>query len=442
MSFLKKLWKFISSMQFAIILLVVLAAACCVGSFVTQGLTYEEYAQLYSERRAALIMAVGLDDVFHCLWFLLIAAFLCCNLLLCNLLRLPQLIRRTKRAYDPEAARRGPVTASVAAVKDPEILFEKLRMPSPRRVLAEDGSEYLFSGKHRIGLWGAWVCHLGILCLIVAFSLGQMTHREYTVYGVPGQTKLIGDTGLLLTIDAFEVGLREDDTVSQYTAQITVRDMYGEELKAESAEISVNNPADLFGLRFYQNSTGWAANVSVLKGGELLQEEILCAGEYLQVEDKPGLIVLFNAFYPDYVQVPGQGPTTASGRLNNPAYLYMLYYQEELVGMNVLTQNDVITVDEYTIVFSQPQSYTLIQIKQDRFTGLALFSGLFVLLGLVLAFYLRHTKLWAVQGEDGLWTVSGHCLKGGAMFRTQLEEAAGSPDASDGKPQNTDETEA
>ena len=89
-------------MQFAIILLVILTAACTVGSFVTQGQTYEWYARQYSERSAALIIALHLDDAFHSWWFVLITVFLCLNLLLCNILKLPQLIRKTKKAGDAD----------------------------------------------------------------------------------------------------------------------------------------------------------------------------------------------------------------------------------------------------------------------------------------------------------------------------------------------------
>ena len=52
MTMLKKIWKFISSMRFAIILLVVLAVACSVASLVTQGQSYSWYAERYSERAA------------------------------------------------------------------------------------------------------------------------------------------------------------------------------------------------------------------------------------------------------------------------------------------------------------------------------------------------------------------------------------------------------
>ena len=419
----KKIWKFLSSMQFAIGLLVLLAAACSLSSLVTQGQTYAWYAQRYSERTAAIILALHLDDAFHSWWFILITAFLCLNLLSCNLVRLPQLVRRTRRQTDPAAAIDLPGDVSVEGVTTPEAAFAKLRMPKPVRSQTAEGRPTLFSSRHPYGLWGAWVCHLGILLLILGFGLGQMTQRQYTVYGVPGQSRPIGDTGLVVNIDDFRIGLREDDTVEQYTADITVYDVAGAG-DSQSASISVNNPATLFGMRFYQNSTGWAAKVSVAKDGEPLQEEVVCAGEYLAVKDKPDLQVYLSAFYPDYVMTPGVGPSTASGALNNPAYLYTVYYRGEFIGMNALMPDEELTIDEYTVTFSDPQNYTLIQIKVDHFTWLALVGGLVTLLGLFLAFYVQPARVWAIQGEDGLWTLRGESRKGGAIFRDRFLDAA------------------
>ena len=420
MSTLKKIWKFIGSMRFAIILLIVLAAACSVGSLVTQGQTYAWYAQRYSERTAALILALHLDDAFHSGWFILINAFLCANLLLCNVLRLPSLIRRTRAEADPRTALRGEGSVSVESVATPEAVFQRLRMPRPVEAQTEDGRPALVSSKNRAGLWGAWVCHLGILLLIAGFSLGQMTQKQYAAYGVPGQVRPIGDTGYVLSIDDFRVGLREDDTVEQYTADIAVTAPDG---ATERAEISVNNPASLFGMKFYQNSTGWAATVRVTEGGEPLQEEILCAGEYLRVADKPDLIVDFNAFYPDYVQQAGSLPATASGQLNNPGYLYSVYYLEQMIGMNVLMEGETLTIDDYAVTFSEPQLYTMIQVKEDHFTWLALLGGLITTLGLALAFYVQPARVWAIQEADGRWTMRGESRKGGAIFKEQFLRA-------------------
>ena len=199
-------------MGFAISLLTVLAAVCVIASFVTQGQSYDWYAQVYSEGAARLIVGLGLDDAFHSWWFLTLTAFLCGNLLFCNLIRLKPLIARTRAENDPAAALNGPADAVAEQVADPMKVCERLRLPKPRSWESE-GKKALFSGKNRLGLWGPWVCHLGILLLIVGFTLGQLTHREYTVYGVKGDTKPIGDTGCFLTIDDFEVKLRDDDTV-------------------------------------------------------------------------------------------------------------------------------------------------------------------------------------------------------------------------------------
>ncbi|MBQ6327235.1 MAG: cytochrome c biogenesis protein ResB [Clostridia bacterium] len=420
---LKKIWKFISSMRFAIALLLILALACAASSLITQNQTYAWYSQRYSERTAGLIMALHLDDAFHSPWFIAITAFLCLNLLLCNLVRLPQLIRRTKAETRPEAALNLPGDVSAPDIRDAEAVFKQLRMPGPTPCKSEDGRDALFAARNAIGLWGAWVCHLGILLLILGFGLGQMTQRQYAVYGVPGQIRRIGDTECFLTIDDFRVDKRADGSVAQYTTDITVEDAASAGRKGGSASISVNHPANLCGMKFYQNSTGWAAQVDVYKDGAPIQQEVVCAGDYMNVTDKEGLVVMLNAFYPDYVMTPGVGPSTASDQLNNPAYLYSVYYQGQVVGMNALMDGEEITIDAYTVTFSNPQSYTLIQVKVDRFTPLALVGGLVTMLGLLLALYVQPSRVWAIRQADGLWAVYGQSRKGGALFREQFEKA-------------------
>ena len=431
---MKKILKFLGSMGFAIGLLTVLAAACIVASFVTQGQSYEWYAQVYSEGAAKLIVGLGLDDAFHSWWFLTLTAFLCGNLLLCNLTRLKPLCERAVREADPNAALNGPADATAEGVTDPLPLFEKLRLPKPK-AREIGGKRVLFSGKNRAGLWGPWVCHLGILLLIVGFALGQFTHREYTVYGVPGDTKPIGDTGYFLTIDDFEVKLREDDTVAQYVAGVTVfRAPQGSTTVPDSMSdtVSVNHPARLYRFKIYQNSTGYAARISVDEEGTPLQTTVVCAGEGIEIADAPGLRVYLNAFYPDFYLQPGVGPTTLSGQMNNPAYLYSITYENSMVGMNYWQESDgPIKVNDYTITFSEPQSYTLLQIKTDHFQGLALLGGLITMLGLILSFYLLPVKAWAVEQADGTWTVFGQSRKGGALFREEFELVAEKTDKGD-----------
>ncbi len=475
---LKKAGRFLCSMKCAVILLVILAVACTAGSLIPQGQTAAYYTANYAESLAGAILLFHLDDVFHCWWFVGLTLFLCVNLLACNVLRFPALRKRMKEGFTAtkRIAEWDGVPAAVT-VEEPEEIFKRLGfrnvtrgvMAVARPAQTEDsagsaegaaGPESVptrYAVRRRAGVWGAWLCHLGMLVVIAGFGLGQMFQVQYSVYGVPGQTKPIGNTGYELRIDDFRVKLREDDTVEQYETDMTVM-RAGENPAAAGASgtetteigitgadetvgtagvtgaagetgiagtVSVNHPLTIYGMKFYQNSTGWAANVQIYKGSELLQEGVICAGEYALIEDMEGLAVVLNAFYPDYVRGEDGMPATASPALHNPGYLYTLYYNDRILGMNVLTEDEIITVEDYGIRFTNPQQYTLIQIKRDPFTPVAAAGGLLVMLSLVLAFYLPPEEVWAVQRSDGTWLLAGRSRKAGAYFLEELSKYGG-----------------
>ena len=413
---MKKIGKFLSSMPFAITLLVLLAAACALCSAIPQDQTYDQYAAQYGDRAAGFIIALRLDDAFHSWWFIGLSSFLCLNLLCCNLIRLPALLKKSNRFTMPEGMA-GSATAEASGGGDPYRLFSAMHMPKPQEI--KDG--ILFAAGKRIGFWGAWICHLGILLLILGFAIGQSTMKQYTVWALPGQTKEMGDSGLTVTVDDFQVTRTENGSVQQYTATLTATDpATGVQ---ESGTASVNMPANLFGYKFFQNSIGWGADVRVLENGEELQKEALCAGEFFPIKDKQELVIYFQAFYPDYVQTEGMMPQSASDEIRNPAYLYQVYYQKQLLGMNVLKTGEELTIDEYTVLFENPRNYTLLAVKRDSFTWLVLLGGLIILAGLIIAFWMQPRAVQAIRENDG-WHIYGRCRKGGAIFRDEFLKAA------------------
>lgn len=418
---LKKIAKALFSMRTALILLGLLVLACVAGSVIPQQEIDAYYTGYYPERMGMLILLTGLNDVFHSVWFVVLTLFLCLNLLGCNMIHFPRLMKQMSGSFTPQryfAAWQG---EALVKTEDPEPLFRRLGFHKIQSETIE-GQEVRYSVRNKLGLWGAWLTHLGLLVIILGFSLGQMYTVKYTVYGVPGQTKQVADTHYALTIDEFRVDLRADETVEQYTSRLTLTDL--ETRQAVTGQSSVNHPLKAHGMKLYQNSTGWAATVTVFKGEQLLQQELLCAGEHLTIADLPDLVVAFRSFYPDYIRDASGKPATASSALRNPAYLYALYYQEGVLGMNVLQADERITVEDYSIIFSDPQQYTLIQIKSDPFTWLAGIGGILIILALFLAFYLRTEELLAVRLEDGTWALTGRSKKGGILFQERILEAA------------------
>ena len=406
---LKKRLGFLFSMKFALVILVLFVLVCIAGSVIPQGEIQAVYENAYPGW-SGLILAAGLDDVFHSWWFILLTLLLCGNLLGCNLLHLSPIVRKMKQKTRPLPAGEEGIPFS----GDPDALLKEMGFRK-----WEQYEQGRYAIRHRVGFLGAWLTHLGILVIIAGFALGQMFTVNYSVFGVPGEEKPIADTGLTLAIDDFSIALREDDTVEQYTASLTLKK--GETGEQWSGQASVNHPWDAGGLRFYQNSTGWAADMAIYKGEALVQAETLCAGEYRAVADLPELVVMFRAFYPDYTQDETGMPTSASGQIVDPGYLYMLYYNGELLGMNVLRSGEKITVSDYTILFTNPRSYTLIQIKHDPFTSLAGVGGAILLFALFAAFYLRPEELWLMP-EGGGWRVYGRSRKGSELFREKLAQ--------------------
>ncbi|MBR2781583.1 MAG: cytochrome c biogenesis protein ResB [Eubacteriaceae bacterium] len=406
------------SMKTAVILLIILVAVCIAASIVPQGRTFEQYASAYSERSAAVIIALGLDDAYHSWWSTLLSVLLCLDLAACNLVRMPATARRAAKETEPAAASSMKPDAEASGIRDPQGFLRALGMPRGKEAEDSEGKRILFSSKNRIGIWGAWICHAGIFILILGFGLGQIFTESYAVYGVAGQEKEFG-SGYTLKIDDFRVLLREDDTVEQYISDITVNSPSG---GSASAEISVNHPGKMFGMKFYQNSTGWAAGIRVMKGDELIQSDTVCAGEYLEIRDVPGLVVFLNAVYPDYAMQDGR-PVTLSGRPVNPGYLYSIYYMQNMIGMNVLLEGEAITIDDLTVIITDPESYTVIQIKRDPFTAIAFIGGIVTMLGLFINFYMPVKSVWAYEEEDG-WHFFGRSPKGGMIFSDSFASKA------------------
>ncbi len=419
---IKKLLKFFTSMPFAIGILVLLAIACALSSTVSQGLSYEAYAAQYGERVAGLILALRLDDAFHSWWFIGLSAILCLNLLFCNLIRFPALLRRTRSFGNVEKTLGTAGRVCAEGNGNPEDFFRRMHIGSPKKESDPEGKERYVTVQHRAGFWGPWVCHLGILLLVLGFALSQGTMFQTTVYGLPGQTKALGETGLQVTVEEFRAEKNEDGSPAQFSANLTVADPATG--RQESGTTAVNAPASLFGYTFFQNSYGWGADIRVRKDGADLQTAPLCAGDFLPVQDKPDLVIYFQAFYPDYQLVEGYGPANLSENLNHPAYLYRVYYQSQLLGMNVLEAGEELTIDEYTVTFENPRYYSLLAVKRDRFSWLVLLGALVTLLGLVLAFYLRPAAFLAQRDKDHGWLLAGVCPKGGAIFRETFEKAA------------------
>ena len=388
----RRLLAFLSGMRFSIVLLALIIAGCAAGSVIPQG-NPQALTGMFGSVGAAVLTSLALDRVFTAPWFTACAVLLCLNLVLCSVLRFPAVLRRCRRLTDPKRIPRAESASFSIEGNGQRLDLKALGARKTRTWTDEEGKTWQGAASHAAGFWGSWLCHLGILLVIIGFAAGQHLSREWVVYGIPGSEQPIGDSGCTLRIDDFQVDLREDFTVRQYEASLTVKK--GQESIAGKA--SVNHPMSAFGMNLYQDSTGWANWVDIEENGEKVKTDLICAGEYTWPEDAPQLVFLLNKFYPDFVSEGGE-LYSRTPLLENPRSLYSVFYQDRMLTMNVAEMNKPVQVERYAFTLYDPVQYTLIVARRDPTAWLVGLAALVLLAGLLLAFYVRPQEIWT-DGE-------------------------------------------
>ena len=407
---MKKIGKFLSSMGFAVTLLVLLAAACALCSLVEQGLPPEMYEARYGKQAASVLIALQVNDAYHSVWFIALTGFLCLNLTLCSILRFSSFRKRWKAERDPGSQTDSAGDLGETETEQPEKVFSAMGMPQPVRCRRKDGSETLYASRNSIGVWGAWVCHIGVLLLILGFALGQMTQQEAVLEGTIGETVPVSGTAMEVTIDDFRVETREDGSIAQYVTELTFKEPASG--RTEQASVSVNHPASFGGYSFCQNNMGWPVTAVVTRDGKEIQRRELLPQSAMGLEDRPEY-----AFYYAGIDIH-----KAEGEKTKYTYYYDLYYNRQLVRNYYFFGEGTVELGGDRITFT-PRPYTLLVLRRDRFAPLALLGGLVTLIGLFLALYLQPKALWAVRQENGKWILRGRCRKGAVLMREQMEEA-------------------
>jgi len=95
-SFGKSLFELLSSMRFAISLLSILAVASIVGTVLKQAEPYNNYIIQFGPFWFQVFEKLGLYDVYHAAWFLLILTFLVASTSVCIARNAPNFVREMR----------------------------------------------------------------------------------------------------------------------------------------------------------------------------------------------------------------------------------------------------------------------------------------------------------------------------------------------------------
>jgi cytochrome c biogenesis protein len=229
---------------------------------VGQNLPEEVYRHQYSPLLFKIITTLSITDIYHTIYFNALLLLLLTNIIFCTLKFAP---KRLAAALDTGPAKKNypyfeVISTDISEEKALSRIKKALYRPWRRmRIETEGRVTVITADPHPFLNLGALLVHVsivlilagGLLSLLFGFS-GDMVIAEgestSLVFGKTVNYKL----DFMVMLDRFTFLQYDDGTPKEYKSEITFFDGEHE----TEAVITVNHPAKIHGIRFYQSSFG------------------------------------------------------------------------------------------------------------------------------------------------------------------------------------------
>lgn len=421
--------QFFSSLKCGLLLLGLLGVAVILGTFILQKPMAQQgqIEQVYAPQVITLLNALGLFDVFHAWWFILLLGLLGANITLASIERFPQVWRLYARPHflaDASYIRALPFQREIPlgthtpqeAMDLAARKFESLGYP-PRKDVLPKGTLYV--EKHRMARLAPYIVHSSLLIIFAGAILdgtygykGFITLRPGMSTDViepltePGPRRHLDFT---LRCDAVGMEPYPDGSPRQYWSRLAVVEN-GREVAAK--KIFVNDPLTYKGVRFFQASyipTGMPAKL--VMEADWQQDGVakhrvltLAPGAPAPLDDQGSSVTLVD-FLPDYF-LQGNQIGSKSDEPRNPAiHVQVARANGATSNAWVLAKSPELhppndTGVNFHFVSVEMQAMTGLQAAHEPGQWLIWAGCLLLTTGLMMALYLSHIRVWGVAGVD------------------------------------------
>ncbi len=419
-----RVWRTVASIQTGVVLLILVAILAAVGTIVLQRPVTEpdEMQSAYSPQALRILDAVGLTDVFHSWWFLLLMFLVSLCIVAASIDRFPNSWRYFSRPYKypDESFRRASHPQKSLPVADEEtgLVAAERALHSlgfkPERVVREDHFS-IFAERGRISELAVYIVHASLLLIFFGTIVDGLWGWRGTLNLDEGQTSNLvelrdGSKRTLpfaIRCDAAGQENYKDGSPKKWWSKLAVV-QGGQDVQKK--EIVVNDPLLYSGVRFYQSSYGPNGKVDKLmlvaapsNGSGQKQEIGLAVNDTVSLD--ADTTVRFAEFIPDFAVRDGQ-VYRKSNDLENPA--------AHLVVTSKATAKDFDVwfpaMDGVADNSKSPWQFQATDLKMGHFTGLqvshepgqwGVWSGVVLMgVGLAFVFYVVHMRFWVAPVRD------------------------------------------
>jgi cytochrome c biogenesis protein len=428
-----KIYSMLASVKTGITLIIVVGISSAIGTVILQRPTTEadEIARAYSPETLAWLDRVGLTDIYHSWWFLTLLCLFCVCLIFVSLDRWPNAWKMYSRPvrYATPSFRLSLPQKATFPVRDAETGLSTAERVlgrfglKPERV-KESGDTGLFAQRQRFSVFAVYVVHLSLLSIFAGYIVDGIVGYRGNM-SIPEGTSLnqilVSDNHGGQTVKTIPFSLRcdaageetyPDGSPKKWWSTLTVVEGGKEVL---SKTIVVNDPLVYKGLHIYQSNMGqsgtprtltFTATPTAAPGApESVPQnvEVPLTGQ-AKLPDGESLSIL--RWVPDYY-VQDKEVFKKSDSPDNPAV------QLALTNDKGETKKLWILYDKMNSTQGQdaPYVFSIKSATWSKYTGLevshhpgqlGIWIGVVLMaIGLVVAFYAQHLRIWAAIAEDG-----------------------------------------
>jgi cytochrome c biogenesis protein len=420
---IRRIWQTLSAIKTGVILLIVTVIVSAAGTLILQrpATDPDEIQRAYSPQMLRLLDALGLTDVFHAWWFVLLLALVSLCIIAASIERFPNSWRFYSRPYkspDETFRKALPIQAQIVIPDEEtglaaaEQVFQRAAL-KPERIVRER-SFCLFGERLRISEMAVYIVHASLLLIFLGGIVDSLYGWRGFVSLTRGQqSNQVRQNGTVRTLpfaircDVAGQQNYPDGTPKRWWSKLTVIE---DGRVIEHKEIVVNDPLVYRGVRFYQASYGFTGEVDELlltavpAGGQGQAREIaLRQGEILPLDEDT--TVRLAEFIPDYVVRDSQ-VYARSKDLENPAAHLVVESAKTGKSVNVWLP----PIPGFEQNAASPYRFEGKDVQMAYYTGLevshepgqwAVWAGVILMgIGLTFVFYIVHTRVWAVPVQD------------------------------------------
>lgn len=445
-------WSFFSSIQLAVALIALIAFFALIGTLVPQREAAAELAGRLSPGLFSFLEKMQIFDLYHSVWFILLAGLLALNLIVCSLDRFPAAFRRFRSRPTPhndDVFKDLPPDNCIQAVGDVSRAVEaadrllKKHYGATTRMDTAD-AVFLCARKGRFSIFGVYIVHLSLLVLIAGALIGSVWEIEGYVNITEGETVAAinlrnGGSELALPFsvrcDKFTVELYESGQPKTFQSDLT---FLQDNQVIHSGKLLVNHPIELDGFRFYQASygraTGGKATLALIREGSRRDLLNVAQGYMFDLPGKEGTFQVLRV--EENLMNMGPAIKVAVRSHKNEEFVFWVFQQiDQIRQMNPDIINQVAVFNPglfrpytFSLLGLEEKYYTGMQVNRDPGTPVVAAAAILLIAGLMLILFSYARTIWiriAWQEESVIIAVAGQSHKNQPGLQKEIQYLLG-----------------